>query len=195
MNTPRLLKGGFVYYASGAAEGKVITFQYNPELLKRTIIPMEGSVQPKETISLTLELDASDALEHADPAAVSLGLHPALAALELLVQPQEQSGWLFDFSSWFSRKSSSLVLFVWGAQRVIPVRVLELMVSEQMFDPRLNPLRASVDVTLETLTDASVKSNPRAQALMASSHGNKAALARQSGSVGSAEDLLRDEGP
>ncbi|HET6273971.1 MAG TPA: hypothetical protein VFG32_13415 [Bacteroidota bacterium] len=191
MNAPRLLKGGFVYYGSGTAEGNVITFQYNPELLKRTITPIEGGLQPKETIRFTLELDANDALERVDQTATRLGLYPALSALELLVQPRENTGGFFQgLLSWLSQPSSSFVVFIWGTQRVVPVRVLELTVSEQMFDPSLNPIRVSVDVTMETLTEADLKANPKAKARMDSYRINKERLARQSSSLGSVEDLF-----
>jgi len=43
------------------------------------------------------------------------------------------------------------VLFVWGPQRVVAVRVTELSVTEEAFDPALNPLRARVSLGLRVL--------------------------------------------
>ena len=36
---------------------------------------------PKETITLSIEVDAVDQLEQANPLAVTMGVHPTLAAL------------------------------------------------------------------------------------------------------------------
>lgn len=193
MNSPRVLKGGFVHFEAEAPQGRVIAFQYNPETLKRIIAPVDPPAQLKETIEFTLALDASDALEHGDPTASSLGIYPALSALELLVQPPgNPSGFLADIWPWNTPREKPFTLFVWGAQRVFPIRVLQLVMREQMFDVKLNPIRASVDVTLEALTDDDLKGNPRAKAIMDSYVSKKESLARQSGSIGSAEDLLRD---
>jgi hypothetical protein len=45
-----------------------------------------------------------------------------------------------------------LVIFVWGPNRVVPVRVTRLSITEQAFDQQLNPLRARVDLSLTTMT-------------------------------------------
>jgi hypothetical protein len=64
-----------------------------------------------------------------------------------------------------------------------------------LFDPLLNPIRVSIDVTMETLTEADLKSIPNAKPFMDSYRSNKEMLARQSGSSGTAEDLLKDGRP
>jgi hypothetical protein len=45
-----------------------------------------------------------------------------------------------------------LTLFVWSAQRVLPVRITELSVTEEAFDPALNPIRAKVTLGMRVLT-------------------------------------------
>jgi hypothetical protein len=70
--------------------------------------------------------------------------------------------------------------------------VLQLVIREQMFDAALNPIRASIDVTLETLGEAELNRIPRAKAIMDSHLSRRESLARQSGSTGSVEDLLKD---
>jgi hypothetical protein len=45
-----------------------------------------------------------------------------------------------------------LVLLVWGKSRVVPVDITGFTVAEEAFDPRLNPIRARVDLTLKVLT-------------------------------------------
>jgi hypothetical protein len=45
-----------------------------------------------------------------------------------------------------------LTLFVWSKQRVVPVRVTDLSVTEEAFDVALNPIRAKVSVSLRVLS-------------------------------------------
>jgi hypothetical protein len=43
-------------------------------------------------------------------------------------------------------------LFVWGPSRVLPVRIKSFSITEQQYDPILNPIAAEVSLTLEVLT-------------------------------------------
>jgi hypothetical protein len=45
-----------------------------------------------------------------------------------------------------------LTLFVWSANRIAPVRITELSVTEEAFDPALNPIRAKVSLGMRVLT-------------------------------------------
>jgi hypothetical protein len=45
-----------------------------------------------------------------------------------------------------------LALLVWGPNRVLPVRLTELSITEEAFDPALNPIRARVSLNLRVLT-------------------------------------------
>ncbi len=45
-----------------------------------------------------------------------------------------------------------LSLFVWGKQRVIPVRLTEFTITEEAFDPALNPIRAKVSLGMRVLS-------------------------------------------
>jgi hypothetical protein len=47
---------------------------------------------------------------------------------------------------------SPYTLFVWSSQRVVPVRITELSITEEAFDPTLNPIRAKVTLALRVLT-------------------------------------------
>src|SRR5215510_1612112 len=102
-NSPRLIKGGIVLLDpdSGAVR-RIITLQYNPDTLTRSLqikgVGGEGgdrsealrlSGPPVETIKLDAEIDATDQLEFPDqnPNAAQLGIHPQLAALEMIVYP------------------------------------------------------------------------------------------------------------
>ena len=44
-----------------------------------------------------------------------------------------------------------LALFVWSKNRIIPVRITEFSVTEEAFDPSLNPMRAKVSLGMRVL--------------------------------------------
>ena len=44
------------------------------------------------------------------------------------------------------------MLFVWGPQRIVPVKVTGLTITEKLYDPLLNPTHADVQITLKVLT-------------------------------------------
>ncbi|OEU79077.1 MAG: hypothetical protein BA873_10105 [Desulfobulbaceae bacterium C00003063] len=78
----------------------MILFQYNPDTLTRRLQARtsgEGGNKfealrlqcaPQETISLDIEIDATDQLEKAQSNAVSKGIYPQLSALEMLIYPK-----------------------------------------------------------------------------------------------------------
>jgi hypothetical protein len=154
--SPKILKGAFVQFDQQPAPGRVIIFQYNPEKLDRKLEASTKDSLPRETITFTLTLDATDSLEAAHPVAIESGIYPLLSALELLLYPQNSNQRHSSFL-WFSlsrqSKDQSFTLFVWGKNKVVPVHVTELHIIEEMFDPNLNPIRASVEVTMQVLTD------------------------------------------
>ena len=45
-----------------------------------------------------------------------------------------------------------LTLFVWSKQRIVPVRLTDLSVTEEAFDPNLNPIRAKVSLGMRVLS-------------------------------------------
>jgi hypothetical protein len=45
-----------------------------------------------------------------------------------------------------------LPLFVWSKSRIVPVRVTELSITEEAFDPALNPIQAKVSLGLRVLS-------------------------------------------
>jgi len=173
MTSPRLVKGGIVQLdpASGRTLG-VIALQYNPDSLTRTLqvqasggdgadksqaLRLKGAAV--ETLKVDAEIDATDRLEQPDQNAttVSLGIHPQIAALELLVQPTSAA---LQTNDALSRSGvlevlpiqAQLTLFVWGRNRVVPVRVTDLSVTEEAFDANLNPIRAKVSLGLRVLS-------------------------------------------
>jgi Contractile injection system tube protein len=170
-NSPKLVRGGLLLVdPSSGAVRRVITLQYNPDSISRSLqiksTATEGSDRsealrlkgpPVETIKLEAEIDATDQLEIADQQAVSVGIHPQLAALETMVYPTStqllsnnslaQSGTLEIVPM-----EAPLSLFVWSKSRIVPVRVTELSITEEAFDAALNPIRAKVSISLRVLS-------------------------------------------
>src|SRR5262249_14673342 len=170
--SPRLIKGGIVLLDPiTSAVQRVITLQYNPDLITRSLqVQGAGSEGDRlealrlkgpavETIKLEAELDAADQLEFPrdNPVTVQSGIHPQLAALEMIVYPTSAqlkeanrlagTGVLEIFPA-----TAPLTLFVWSKHRVVPVRITEFTVTEEAFAPSLNPLRAKVSLGMRVLT-------------------------------------------
>ena len=173
-SSPRLVKAGLIVLdAATGAVRRTIALQYNPDALTRSY-QVQGAggegggerSQPYrlkgpaiESIRLEAEIDATDALEAPDrhPDAVRHGIAPQLAVLEALVNPSvrelqslqalSESGALEVLAP-----EAPLVLFAFGAGRVVPVRVTELSIAEEAFDPALNPIRARVSLTLRVMS-------------------------------------------
>lgn len=168
---PRLMKAGLVLVdpTSGVAQ-RVIVLQYNPDSLSRTLavqaIGADGDrsqalrlkAPPVETIKLEAEIDATDQLEFPDQnhAAVEVGIHPQLAALETVIYPTsaqlESTNQLAQAGTLeIAPMEAPLTLFVWSKSRVVPVRITDFSVTEEAFDPTLNPLRAKVSLGMRVL--------------------------------------------
>ena len=171
--SPKLIKGGLVLVDPDSARVlRTIALQYNPDTLTRTLqVQASGSeggdrsqaLRLKgagvETIKLEAEIDATDRLEDPDsnPVAVKLGIHPQLAALEALVHPRADDLQANDAMAASGMLEvlplqAPLTLFVWSQQRVVPVRVTDLSVTEEAFDAALNPIRAKVSLGLRVLS-------------------------------------------
>ena len=166
--SPKLLKGALVAYQLPELLPTIVVFQYNPSEVTRSVQARtasgggRGDAQqtdgpPSESISLTVEIDAADQLETDNSIAVAVGLHPALAALESLMYPAfptvvaNQTLATIGSAAILS-EPVPLSLLIWGATRILPVRVGSLSITEQEFDPQLNPIRASAQINLTVLT-------------------------------------------
>jgi hypothetical protein len=169
--SPRLLKAGLVLIdPRSSAVRRVISLQYNPDTLSRTLQTQsvspasEGGNRsealrlkgpPIETIKLDAEIDATDQMEVGDPQTAQTGIQSQLAALETIVYPPSdqlignnalaRSGTLVPMQSF-------LTLFVWSKSRILPVRITDFSVTEEAFDPQLNPIRAKVSLSLRVLS-------------------------------------------
>ena len=177
--SPRLIKGAIVGLDPKNPIASVIVFQYNPDTMTRRLDARTSggdggdrsealrlTSAPKETITISVEVDATDQLETAHPAAVAAGVNPTLAALEMLFYPKStvvisniakaKAGFLEIIPV-----EAPLTLFVWGPTRVLPVRITSFSITEEAFDTLLNPTRAKVDLTMQVLSYFDLKvSNP-----------------------------------
>lgn len=174
-SSPRWLRGAIVAIDL-ANQGKApttVVLQYNPEELTRTLAPRmvkrehQGRAQalgfsgaPDETFTVKTKIsagfDVADAPVRAD---ASTGVLPLLAALEVLLYPRsdqvrsnerllddgqiEIGGGVYD---------APLTLFVWGANRALPVEISGLDITEIYFDPNLNPTHAEVTIRMKALS-------------------------------------------
>lgn len=118
---------------------------------------------PVETISVEVELDATDALEAGDSTALTLGIYPLLSALELLVYPQSSqvvsnTALLNTGVLEIGPYQAPLTLFVWGQKRVVPVMVTSVSVTEQAFNQTLSPIQATVSLEMRALSYSDLSS-------------------------------------
>src|SRR6266705_674373 len=135
--SPRLIKGAIIGADKFNPLASVIVFQYNPDTMTRRLEARTSGGEgdrsealrltgpPKETITISIEVDATDQLETANPIAVASGINPTLAALEMLLYPKSalvlanltaaQGGFIEIVPV-----EAPLTLFVWGPTRVLP---------------------------------------------------------------------------
>ena len=206
-NSPRLIKGGIVLVDpdSGTVQ-KIIVLQYNPDTLTRTLMPQgvkeEGGDRsealrltgpPIETIKLDAEIDATDQLETADAQATQVGIHPLLASLEIIIYPSSaqlqannrraQAGTLE-----ITPVIAPLTLFIWSKNRIVPVRLTDFSITEEAFDPNLNPIRAKVSLGMRVLNVDDLGFNAKGGSLFMAYQQQKEKLAAQN--VGGALSAL-----
>lgn len=201
--TPKPLKGALVALRLPDPTPQVIAFQYNPQSLSRTLeAQSQGSGEgggtdafrltgaPIETIKFEAEIDAADQLEVGSATAAELGLHPQLALLELLVYPSSalviaNTILLAVGTIEVVPPQAPVVLFVWGPKRILPVRITEFSVTEEAFDPKLNPIRAKLSLGLRVLSYNDLSRASPLYHLFLAHHVTKEAIAR----VGKAQSL------
>lgn len=169
--SPRLVRGGLVLVdPTTGAVLRIIALQYNPDTLTRSLqikgagaesgdhveaLRLKGP--PVETIKVEAEIDATDAMEANDGQVNEAGLHPQLAALETIVYPTSAhlnatNAAAGSGSLEIAPAMAPLPLFVFGAKRIVPVRITELSITEEAFDAHLNPMRAKLSLGLRVLS-------------------------------------------
>jgi hypothetical protein len=195
--SPRLLKGALVVFEGRApVPTNLIAFQYNPDSISRSVQPelkydwgdytrepTRNVLPPSESFQLEVELDAADQLEARSPLARVSGLHPTLAALELLLYPRSQDRLQAQAAAeggaaMVRTVDLPVVLLVWGVPRVVPVAVTSLSITEEAFDQILNPIRARVSLGLRALSEKELRERPPFDRIGMARHVAKEVLAR-----------------
>jgi hypothetical protein len=168
--SPQLLKGAVIGIDPFNPLASIIIFQYNPDTLTRTLtaqttgntgadrseaLRLKGP--PQETIKVDVEIDATDQLEQGSGLATTLGIYPTLASLEMLLYPKSAlvianevlaAAGIIEIIP----PEAPLTLFIWGIKRVLPVRLTDFSITEEAYDPGLNPIRAKVGLGMRVLT-------------------------------------------
>lgn len=177
-----LNKGILILLAPNAKDANIsasnvyFSFQYNPEKLLHYFNPptapagnatVESQAPRVEFFNLMFELDSTDLeFQTQNKIAADLGIHPALAMLETIMQPQVIG----------KQKAMPIVVFKWGAKRSVAVRVVSMNVAETAFDIILNPTRATVNLTLRVLDAQEVNNNSGASNIYSIHQAERAAL-------------------
>jgi hypothetical protein len=209
--SPRLLKGAIVAIDPATSKQTTIPFQYNPETLTRTLTPRQAaepeqsgkraialrySGAPTESFGLEIHLDASDALESGDATAKNLGIYPQLCALEVLAYPSSQQvvenekllkQGKMEVASGYD---APLTLLVWGPQRVLPVQLTSMTITETIFDTQLNPVQATVKLEMHALTYSDLDPSHKGYSLFLAYQKSKERQARQGSTGGDTRELL-----
>lgn len=201
--SPRLAKGAIVAFRPPLPIPSVIVFQYNPETLSRSVEARttegEGGTEtfrlagvPKEKITVEASLDAADDLEQGDSVAETNGLTPRLAALETLLYPEYATTIANTVLMAIGTievlpAKSPFTVFIWGKNRILPVRLASLSITEEAYDPALNPIRAKVGMELQVLTTQDLKSSHPGYGMYLANHVIKETMA----GIGNAQSLGR----
>jgi len=184
--SPKFVKGALIRLSEGfiGPVPNVILFQYNPESISRELKSFTGIKEspkgkgqwgevttsepfdPEESFKITLELDATDDYEkpHLNPDAIIFGVADRIAALETLLYPTGEDDIGSKISSALGTGSPvpkgrvPIVLFAWGPGKIVPVRITSFSVKEDAYSTTLYPVRATVEVGLQVLTEQAISS-------------------------------------
>lgn len=208
-NAPKLVKAAVVAIDPLNPLTSVVVFQYNPETLSRSLEPqMSGAggdraealrlrAPPIETIDVEIVIDAIDQLERADAPATEIGIYPQISALEMLVYPKSaqviaNTVLLAVGTLEVIPPIAPLTLFIFGAKRVVPVKLTQIQVTEEFHDPRLNPIRAKASLGMRVLSYDDLSLTHPGYALFLAHQVVKEAMAVV-GSVGNLDAVLGDK--
>src|SRR4051812_20897591 len=100
-SSPRTMRGAIVAMDVTSPLSRIVVFQYTPDSLTHSFRPREAPAEaqvgpadahrvwgaPVQTITMRIEVDATDQLAGGDPMATSSGIAPQLAALAMLLYP------------------------------------------------------------------------------------------------------------
>jgi hypothetical protein len=142
----------------------------DPERASRRRETGQLAAPPLETFDITAHFSAADDLGKGGAVSVIprlFGVGPQLAALEKMAYPKAGLfsgliGAAIDAvgdalgiggddqgpARPVPRQPAPRILFIWGPSRVVPVQIRSLVITEQKYDPLLNPVQAEVKIGL-----------------------------------------------
>ena len=190
---PRAIRSGLVLLdPTMGTPQRTIIMQFNPDTVTRSLAPQATTgesgdrsealrlIGPAvETWKFEADIDATDQFDTPSPD----GILPQLALLELLIHPPTDrlrtnqtlaSVGMIEIAP----VETPLTLWIWGGKRVLPVRLTELGITETMFDPNLNPVRATVSIGLRVLNVNDLPTGHRGGQLFLAHLAQKEQLAR-----------------
>jgi hypothetical protein len=158
----------------------------DPERTARRREHGQLAAPPVETFDITAHFSAAD--DFGKGGAVSaiprvFGIGPQLAALEKMAYPTaglisgligaaiDAVGDALGLGGGdgptrpVPRQPAPRILFIWGPSRVVPVKIRSMVITEQKYDPLLNPVQAEVQIGLE-IPNAAPAGDPIGQGAM-----------------------------
>jgi hypothetical protein len=207
-DTINLLRGAFAIYEPDDTQtlSRFIPFRFNPEVLTRQLTIEQGqgsggqgaTSQPdnasetdeqgadadsgslKEAFTVLLRFDLAEREEASSGIPVEYGVLPEISALEDLLHPAESEAEQASDGSEpvRARPRRPTVLFIWGERRVLPVKITGMTINETVFNAQLYPIRAEVEVSLETLSETDVRDNTRVSSSFEFTANNRRKMAK-----------------
>lgn len=178
-----VIKGALVEYGLSLPPLALI-FQFNPETISRSrtitvttgnapgtrggydfVSPLEtprvaqGVELQRESFTIDVLFDATDALEQGDAIAQAFGIQPQIDTLKTMVEPKTQgpaglqmlsSLGLGGARAFQRQEHASVLIFVWGIQ-ILPVFLTSVTFNEVAHLSSLLPYRANVQLTMEVI--------------------------------------------
>jgi hypothetical protein len=186
-----MLMRGMLLSFSDPVAGMVpslVPFQYNPAEVTRVLRVQPGATggsglrvggPPVETYTLKIELDALDAIDK--PITGTLGVGPLMSTIEGMLEPG--GGGLAALvgaiagalgggggASPVPAPSLPLVVLAWSLERIVPVRIDSFTAHETGFDALLQPVQATVDLSMTVLRDSDLSPNMTLANVMATAY-------------------------
>ena len=208
MPTINFKSGAFAAYEPDdtVTVSRFIPFRFNPETLNRQLSLEQGqgggnqsgaSGQStsnaneeqgsdantgtlQESISVLIRLDLAERQQGGSNMPLELGIAPEIAAIEDLMYSAESSSEQASDGTEpvQARARRPTVLFIWGEKRVMPVQITGMTINETLFNSRLYPIRAEIEVSLQVLGENDARDNTRVRSALDFTTANRRELAQ-----------------
>lgn len=164
---PPTLRGALLSFQDEVHVPAIVAFQFNPAAITRTLesARSEGGSRSeaisllgpaRQTMDLELEMDAKTSSAKDFGIGID-GILPVLTTLESMIEPclvsaRKRHKQLEAGELEISPPVRALTVLVWGPKRILPVRINQISIQEDSYDPFLVPIRATATVRLEVLS-------------------------------------------